>query len=161
MEFKSRSQFKNDPRVIRLKDGQSVIGVLRGDPIEFESSFKGGPAKFRFKVEIVIMNGSTAPDTASVLEGGWKLYRQLIELQDAGWSLEKSFVKVSRVGSGINDTAYSATCLPTPPSSGALAQIARVPRIDLEGSTPGSNPRNASLGQPEALEGDFNFDDAP
>lgn len=149
-------KFQSDPNEIRLKDGESVQGVLRGDIFEFESAFKPtDKPKFRFKVNMVLMeNGALV---CKILSGGWKLYSQLRELSESGWDLETSFVRVSRTGSGINDTVYSATALPKGPTPETLQKIAAFKLRVLNGGqeiTPpaeptgefGSDPRDGDIG---------------
>lgn len=127
--------------LIKLKAGESVVGVLRGEPYEFEHAFKeGDKAKFRFRLNMVTkVNGAM---TAMVLEGGWKLYQGLRTLSEAGWDLETSFVKISRQGSGMNDTTYTAAVIPQAPTSDALQQVAKIPLNDLTGGQKQPDPHH-------------------
>lgn len=130
MEFKSGMGGGSSSAVIKLKDGQSVTGVLRGNPFEFESAFKpGDKPKYRFRLNMVFKVDGVLQ--AQILEGGWKLSCQLKELLQSGWDLEKTRTRISRTGSGINDTVYSATVLPTPIPSPELAEILKVSLLDL------------------------------
>ena len=98
---------------------------------------------------IVNENGSL---TVKILEGGWKLYQQLRTLNDSGWDLEKSFTRISRVGSGVNDTVYSANCLPAPPKPEVLSQVSILPKLDLT-----EKPEALNAGTLE----ERSFDDVP
>lgn len=129
------SRGPSDPNIIRLKSGESVTGVLRGDPYTFEHAFKpGDKPKFRFKLNIIVPDQGNL--TAKVIEGGWKLYNQLADAHKAGWDLEKSYTKISRQGSTVNDTVYSATVMPTPVSAETLAKVAnvRLHKLDIQAS---------------------------
>jgi hypothetical protein len=116
---------ESSANVIRLKDGESVTGVLRGDILEYERAYNAGDKpKFRFKVNMIFSeNGALV---AKILEGGWKLYRSLSDLQNAGWVLEESFIRVARTGSTLQNTVYSATASPNKPTADQLGAISRV-----------------------------------
>jgi len=124
---------------IRLKDGESVQGVLRGEPFEFHQHWKGqttvrcigrdtctecaagNKPAFRFKLNMITKeDGKLA---VKVLENGWKLYQALADLNAGGWELEKNFIRITRTGSGKNNTVYSAVPVPggVPPET--LARI--------------------------------------
>ncbi len=140
-------KFQSDPNEIRLKGGESVQGILRGDPYEFEHAFKpGDKPKFRFKINMVLMENKAM--VCKILSGGWKLYDQLVQLDKAGWKLDQIFMRVSRQGTTINDTVYSATPVPTPPSPETLATVAKMPLRELTG---GDSVAPAAAAQP----GDF------
>lgn len=113
---------------IRLKDGDSVRGVFRGDPFVFRQHWVGQstircpdndtcerckagekPA-FRFKLNFIVKENDQL--AVKVLEQGWKLYQALNDLQAGGWDLEKNFVVIKRTGKGKNDTVYSANPVP-------------------------------------------------
>ncbi len=133
MKFQSGGNGGGIKGLIKLKGGESVTGVLRGDPYEFEHAFKpGDKAKFRFRLNMVVMENGALQ--AKVLEGGWKLYQSLKQLNEAGWDLEKTYTKISRIGTTMNDTVYSATVTPTPVPQGTLDKVAAVPLNDLRSS---------------------------
>lgn len=150
MRFETnRSSGPSNPNIIRLQDGQSVVGVLRGDPVTFERAFKPGEkSKFRFWVNFIVKEEGSYK--AKILDGGWKLFAQLKELQDAGWVLETSWVKVSRTGKGQNDTTYSATPSPQPVIAETLAAISKVSLLPLNlgTTTPGSSGGGAAVSSP-------------
>ena len=140
MKFNATSGGNSDPNVIKLKDGQSVTGVLRGEPVEFEKAFKPGDTpKFRFKINMVLNQDGKL--VAKVLQGGWKLYAQLSDLQNAGWKLEESFVMIARRGSQMNDTVYSATASPNKPTADQLGAISRVQLNVLTADQPARQSR--------------------
>jgi len=113
-------------KYLSLKDGDSHTGVLRGEPHDYRSHYvgkylvcpedksclhcAGGPASFRFAINFVVKeNGALV---AKVWEQGRRVYDALDTLQKTGYDLEKTFVKISRKGSGADDTVYSVAPLP-------------------------------------------------
>lgn len=136
---------------LSLKDGESARGVFRGDPHPFrqhwinnQSSFcpgKGGDcplcasgdkSAFRFRINFVFQeNGAWV---AKVWEQGWKTYADLKSLHESDYDLEKTVVKVSRRGSGKNDTSYSI--LPVPNGVLNAADIKAVAAVSLHDLSP-------------------------
>lgn len=120
MKFRDVSEISGPSNFIKLKDGESVAGVCRG---EIEDGFavwenrvktmvpEGTPgARFNFRVNFIVKEGTSY--VAKVLEGGIQIYKQLAELDEKGWNLEETVVIVSRTGSGQNDTEYTVTAAP-------------------------------------------------
>ena len=138
MKFSKISDSDNGD-IIRLKDGDSVQGVLRGEPFEFYSHWgqdktyrcvgrdvcdmckAGNKAAFRFKLNMVTKDDGKL--VVKVIENGFKLYKQLFDLNEGGWDLEKNFIKISRSGKGKNDTVYSAVPIPGGVPPDVLAKI--------------------------------------
>lgn len=142
--------------MIQLKDGQSIEGIFVGQPYEFEKAFKeGDKPRFRFRVNFVIKEDNVLQ--CKILEGGWKLSQQLQELTHAGWDLHKCKTRISRTGSKINDTVWSATVLPTPVPETVLALVAKIALKKLD---PNEAPKAAP--QPAREPGDDqDFEHAP
>lgn len=138
MKFNATSGGNAHPNQIKLKAGQSVSGILRGEVHEYEQAFKpGDKAKFRFRLNLVTkVDGAMK---AMVLEGGWQLYQGLKQLSEAGWDLEKTYIKVSREGSTQNDTKYFAAVLPTPPTADVISAVEKIQLNDLKG--PSAQPQ--------------------
>lgn len=149
MKFNAGSGPKGNPHVIYLKSGESVSGILVGEPLEYEKAFKAGEKpKFRFRINLVTkVNGALE---SKILEGGWKLYLQLKEFSESGWNLEECFTRVSRQGSGVNDTTYSAQPLPTKPDSATLEQVRAVPLKNLKEGLPDENAAAGEAFQPSS-----------
>lgn len=131
MQFKAGQN--SDPNVIKLGSGESIVGVLRGDPYEYTKKWDDNPKPtFKFRLNMIVKDSNTNELAAKILEGGWKLYNQLKDLQNAGWVLEKTFLKISRQGTGMQ-TVYSATCIPDGVLSGdKLAKVEAVKLLDLK-----------------------------
>lgn len=125
---------RSNPDVIRLKDGEAIQGILRGDTYEWHRVFRAGEKpKFKFRVNIVTkINGAL---DSKIVEGGPKLYEQLKELSESGWNLDETFIQIKRTGSGQQDTVYTASVLPTKPTPEAIAAVAKVPLKNLEDGT--------------------------
>ena len=127
MKFKTGgSKSEGSKHYIRLKDGDSVSGVLRGDPVEYRTHWvgqgtvlctrknrtdtackycnEGNKPAFRFKLNMIIKENGAL--TAKILESGWTVYESLDALNKE-YPLDKTTIKISRKGSGKNDTTYS------------------------------------------------------
>lgn len=112
---------------ITLKDGEEVVGVCQGEPHvhynHWDNANKrstvcigedcklcagGDKKKFRFRLNMIVKG--TAGLEPKILEGGWKLYNALGEI-NVEYPLEKTYIKVKRTGKTMNDTVY--TVLPS------------------------------------------------
>jgi hypothetical protein len=131
--FRSKGGGVSDPNVISLKGGQSIVGVLKGDLHEFEKPFKPGEKpKFRFRVNFIMKEDGKL--VARILEQGWKVYKQLEELQLAGWNLKETKIRVSRQGTTQQDTIYTVTAMPEKIPPAALEEINKVKLHPLDGA---------------------------
>ena len=110
---------KGESKFIKLQDGESVTGVIRGEKKEYHvvwdkvnkrsvtvEPYTDG-AKFRFKTNFVMKDG-LAP---KILEQGWMVYSAIKDLHKAGYDMQNTWVRISRSGKGL-DTSY--TVLPMP-----------------------------------------------
>ena len=53
MQFKA-AKGESDPNIIRLKSGEKVIGIFRGEPYEFSHAFNpGDKPSFRFRLNMI------------------------------------------------------------------------------------------------------------
>lgn len=124
---------------IKLKSGESIVGVFKGDPYEFYQVWetkqivpKGTPkSAFRFRINFVTKEGANY--VAKVLEQGTTVYNQLRDLNQH-YPLEETVVTISRQGSTKDDTRY--VILPLPPKQQMTevgkAMIDQVELLDLE-----------------------------
>lgn len=149
MQFKPKQEAKyNKEDLIRLKDKDVVVGVLRGNPVDFWTHYNGkfsepckgkatceycknkDKARFRSWFNICIeLNGAW---TAKILEAGAQVYDALRELA-ADYDLEQHKIKISRSGSGMNDTTY--TVLPVPRGEVTEAQEKLLKEVKLHDLT--------------------------
>lgn len=128
MKFESKKS-ELGKHFISLKDGEEVMGVFQGEPHvhhnHWDNASKrstlcsdtedcklcaaGDKKKFRFRLNMIVKNES-GELVAKVLEGGWKLYNALGEI-NTEFPLEKNYIKVKRTGKTMHDTVY--TVLPS------------------------------------------------
>lgn len=109
---------------LKLKDGESVVGIFRGETYSFRIKWENGksshvldpnPANHnRWKLNFVMKEGNAF--VAKLWEFGVTVYDQLAEI-NSEYDLDKTKVKISRRGTGT-DTQYSILPLlkePIPP----------------------------------------------
>lgn len=119
MKFREDIDSGGPNNFVRIKDGESISGICRGEPREawviWDNKVKteveeGTPgSKFNFKLNFVVKEGTSY--VAKTLEGGAQIYKQLANLSKE-WELDETVIILSRDGSGI-DTEY--TVMPAPP----------------------------------------------
>lgn len=121
MRFRDRPQNGEGPILpfLKIKDGEKVLGVFKGDPVEFYKIFaenrivpagtKG--ASFKFRINFVTKEGASY--VAKVLEQGATVYDMLKDLNEA-YPLAETVVEIKRTGATKDDTRYSI--LPLHPS---------------------------------------------
>lgn len=136
--------FDKDPKTdgghfVKLKDGESVMGILRGDVKDFyvlwannvstEVAHGTPKAKFRFRVNLVTVDkdGNLEP---KILEQGPALYKALKDLS-VDYNLEETVIKIKRTGSGMNDTEYSVIPLPKKPSDQTMLKLKTLELLPL------------------------------
>lgn len=126
---------------LRLKSGESVRGVFRGNPHEYFArwSSKGyepcgeddDGASFRFRINFIMRN-EDGTFTSRIWEQGARAYNELKDLAE-DYDLEVTTVKIARSGEGKHDTKYSIVPLPKGEIKGtALKKIEAVQLLDLE-----------------------------
>jgi hypothetical protein len=126
---------------VKLKDGQSVSGILAGSPYVYYKKWENGKsvpcedgeegASFAFRINLVVNeNKALVP---KILDKGWKVYAQLKALTESGYDLSKTAVSIGRTGSGKSDTVYTVLPLPpnAQPSPQMIEQIKDLKLIDL------------------------------
>lgn len=122
---------------LRLKDGESKVGIFRGEIHEFYCKWVNkkpvvvGPddpdGGVRFSANFV-----TQELTPMVWEFGITVYSQLADINEE-YDLEKTMVKITRKGASQSDTTYTILpLLKTPLTAAQLAKIAAVPLNILE-----------------------------
>lgn len=119
MKFRDDIDSGGPSNYVKLKDKESIAGVLRGEPYEcsvlWENKVKTEVpdgthgAKFNFKINFIVKEGTSY--VAKVLEGGAQIYKQLAALSKQ-WELEETVVIIGRDGTGL-ETEY--TVMPAPP----------------------------------------------
>lgn len=117
---------------LKLKDGESKVGVFRGEIYEFHQVWENGKskvvepdvdgAKSRFRLNFV--SKEDGQYRSQIFEFGLMVYNQLAEIQD-DYDLEKTGLKISRRGTGT-DTTYIIIPSKEQPSASALKAIEAV-----------------------------------
>ena len=114
MKFNKRQSVSSDgPGLfLKLKDGESVVGVCRGEIYEFFNKWVGGRSQLtqaddpdgrsRFRLNFVVQEDGKF--VAKIWEFGFAIYNQLADLNDE-YPLEKTKIKITRRGQGT-DTIY-------------------------------------------------------
>lgn len=136
MKFEDIPSTGGSNSFVKLKAGESVRGVFRGDPTIYRTHWvegrsyvchgdgcpmceKGDKPKFRFRLNFVVNENGAY--TAKIFEGSYKVYNLLKSLHGADYDLEKTVVRVERQGEKTN-TVY--TVLPLPGAKGILSEEA-------------------------------------
>lgn len=136
MKFRKQESNNKSSVFAKLESGQSLTGVIAGEIFEFEHVWnEGDQPKSRFKFNIIVNQDGAL--LAKIYECGVSVAAQLNELEEAGWDLDKTFVRISRKGSGL-DTEYSVTALPTPVPADVLAKIPNIKLNELKVRAPNS-----------------------
>lgn len=130
---------------LKLKDGESKIGVFRGEPYEFRIKWENNksvvveetdPNNFnRFKLNFITQENGVF--VAKVWEFGLTVYDQLSEI-NTEYPLERTKVKVSRKGTGT-DTTYNILPMlkePIPPTTLAQIESVQLNMLDKAHSKP-------------------------
>lgn len=124
---------------IKLKDGESVTGVLRGEEIQkwqkfnnrtkrYEESSHDDGGQFKFLINFIVKDNEEYK--AKWLQGTWKTRKKIKALaQTKDLSLHP--ITVSRKGSTMSDTEYTVT-VGSPLSEKTLQIVNSVDLLTLE-----------------------------
>lgn len=140
MGFRGETRAKvgsGDNLFLKLKDRESIKGIIRGEPFKFFSKWKNGKsspseegdpeAKFRFRVNILINeNGNYI---ARIWEQGAISFNSLVDLAEH-YDLNETILTITRNGSGT-DTTYSIIPLPNKLDVESLRKIRAVQLNEL------------------------------
>ena len=139
---KNESKGSGGPTLyLRLKDGEAVNIIPRGEIYEFYSVFgvrgeatSSTPnAKLRFKMNVVVNEAGTLK--AKILEFGMTIYEQLSEINKV-CDVTKTKIRLSRKGSNKSDTMYMLLPVVNEPiSAKVLATIEGIP-LNVFGNKP-------------------------
>lgn len=150
---------------LKLKDGDRIKGVFRGDPAIFRQHFikadmksylcpgkadcshckAGDKSKFRFRLNFLTQEDNVW--VAKVFEQGYGTYLELKEMHESEYDLPSSCVILSRSGEGT-DTRYRVT--PAKNNGGMtpadFKKLDAIPLNDLTGN--GVAPEEAGEREP-------------
>ena len=115
MKFRKREIATGDGKggaFLKFKDGESKVGVFRGEVFEFYNVWEGGKshvvdadhpqAKSRFRLNFITKEDGELK--AKTFEFGLMIYNMLADLSEE-YDLEQTAVKITRRGTGT-DTVY-------------------------------------------------------
>lgn len=164
MKFREKST--GGKNFLKLKSGESIRGVFRGDIYEFRQHWDiqtkrsilclapdicpkcqaGEKSTFRFRLNFVTKENETF--VAKVFEQGWGTYECLKSLHEGDYNLETYLMKITRHGE-LTQTTYSII----PVANGALTKeqeekISQVKLNDL------SHEISKSSDEPELTDAD-------
>lgn len=143
---------------VKLKDGETIRGVLRGNPFSFRQHWtdnrsllcpgnevcdlckQGKKSSFRFRLNFVVKEGETY--SPKIFEQGYTVYDYLRDLNEE-YDLENTPVKITRKGEGKN-TSYVILPEPKPLTKEAAAAIAKVELLELAPGARGAEEPGAS-----------------
>jgi hypothetical protein len=128
---------------IKISDGESVTGVLRG---EVKTAYilwgddkvkqvvdRGTPgARFTFTVNMVVFDAKGNLE-AKLLEHGAKMYKELKALSEE-YDLENTVIKIKRTGSTMNNTVYSIMPLAKAMQPATIAKLEALELLPLDGA---------------------------
>ena len=157
MKFQKRDIPTGDGKgglFLKFKDGESKVGVFRGEVFEFFQVWEGGKsqvvdpdhpmAKSRFR-----LNFCTKEDgemKVKIFEFGLTVYNQLAEIS-VDYDLEQTAVKITRRGTGT-DTVYMIIPAKEQPTASQLKAIQALPINFLEHK---DKPQSAPAADDEGL----------
>lgn len=135
MEFPKRSNgggSDGPSNYLRIKDGESVTGILRGELYKYYQTGFGptaqvvgpGEGKERFKANFVVKEDEKF--VAKLWEFGPKIYDMLAALHESGWKLDNTLLTISRVGSTKENTKYTVSPMKKEPTAAAMKEIEKL-----------------------------------
>lgn len=170
MKFKYQEETKRggakihqSSKYLRLKNGESVIGLLRGEIYESFQIFEDGKgkhvlhgtkgAKQRFSINIIVKDGGE--NKAKIFEFGKPVNNKLYALSKEH-DLTKTFIKISREGEKL-DTVWFVESVSVKPSEATLASLNAIPLNILEPqdhvSAPEFDPGYIAMSNPVRQQG--------
>ncbi len=143
---------------LKLKDGESAVGVFKGDVHSFRIKWEEGrsvainepdPGRHnRWKLNFLMKEGSSF--VAKIFECGVMVYDQLAEI-NTEYDLTQTKVKISRRGSG-KETSYSILPLlkePIPPAIMQQLESVKLNILDGQARAPAVDEANPPWPDPE------------
>jgi hypothetical protein len=119
---------------LKIKPGESVVGVMRGEIFEFHVLWLEGKSqvvkadhpegKARFKANIFVKDGKTL--TPKIWEFGVVVYNQLADISTE-YEITETPIKITRQGSGTDTTYMVMPLLKTPLTKDQLNEISNQP----------------------------------
>lgn len=140
MKFSKREVVQNESGLfLKLKDGESVSGVFRGDIYEFHSKWTGNRSQLttpddpegraRFRLNFVTKEDKKL--VAKIWEFPVAVYNQLADIHEE-YSLEETKIKITRRGTGTDTTYMILPLLKEKMSPAIMTEVLSVPLSILE-----------------------------
>jgi hypothetical protein len=141
MKFKDHSSDSGGDKLpyLKIKDGEKVAGVFKGEIHEFGLIWEGKKvvpigttgSSFRFRINFITKEGASY--VAKVMEQGATVYNMLKDLNES-YPLEETVVEIRRSGSTKDDTRYSILPLPpkAQPTEKGWSVISQTPLVKLK-----------------------------
>ena len=162
MKFKDLTS-SGGKNFLRMKPGDEIRGVFRGDPVDFRQHWKQGESRgyvcpgretcdrckageksaFRFRINFVVKENAVY--VAKVFEQGKASYEALKALHQ-DYNLEANTMKIRRVGSGT-DTTYSI--LPVPKGEVSEEFLKAMETLKLNALSPFDQDATPQAEEPE------------
>lgn len=150
---------------VKIKDGESVVGIFRGEVYEFYSKWEGRKGsivdksdpdgKPRFRVNFVTTDAGQW--VAKIFEFGIMVYNQLADINEDA-ELPSTLVKVTRRGTGT-DTTYSV--IPSLKQALTTADWAAIQALPLKSLEHKTAPRAPSPQQYASVGLEIENDEIP
>lgn len=155
MKFPEKTGSKN---LIKLKAGESVRGVFRGEPHIFRQHWVnnrsvlcsgadtcpecklGQKSSFRFRLNFITKENEVL--VAKVFEQGWTVCEALRALNEGDYPLEKFFMKVTRHGQATN-TTYSI--IPVAGGEVTAEQEEKISKVHLNDLNNNPTPQQSEI----------------
>ncbi len=169
MKFTSHQSQVQSDKFLKIKDGEVVKGVFRGEIFEYFVKWENGKGivvgpngggKIRFRVNIVIPDGATFK--CKVFEFGMPVYDQMEMLNKAYGDLTKIKVAIARKGLALDTTYMLMPLVQEPLAPQVLAKIEAIPLNILD--TQKKEEAKPEIPMPDfedEMESDPNFDELP
>jgi hypothetical protein len=146
MQFNATPSVGGSKNYLKLKDGEQVVGVFRGNPHEFYVLWKEGKAEpvpegtkgasFRFRINFITKENEMF--VAKIFEQGATVYNQLKELHEEH-GLSETVVVIRRSGTE-KKTTYNI--MPSGKTKWSPALAKQVEAIELHKLNESSNEEN-------------------
>ena len=173
IEFKANEGGSQGKDFLKFKSGDSHTGVFSGTLFDYKCHWINGRTEvcpddgtcvacktkrpaFKFRGNFIVKEGEGL--VAKILEGGWELYSALGALHK-DFPIDKNFIKITRTGSTMNDTSYSA--LPVPNGALSVEKLELVSKVKLHElvakPTDKETPANMQNSAPPAINAEENL----
>ena len=147
-DFDKKAKEAGNGSFIKLKDGDEVIGVFRGEPYLFYQEFKSkieypykvDGASFKFRVNFVVKEKEGY--VAKILQGGATLAQQISACREE-YGLDCAY-KIKRKGSGKEDTVYSVL-FKSELAPNAKKEIDAVKLLNIAPKSSSDDPRDEDM----------------